>query len=55
MTVTESTVEQAIAAGIDLHSGSRHVRGAEGLANWPDTVEARPDTFMGEALLGPWA
>jgi catechol 2,3-dioxygenase-like lactoylglutathione lyase family enzyme len=22
--------------------------------NWPETVEARPDTFLGEPYLGPW-
>jgi hypothetical protein len=28
--------------------------GSETIATWPKTVEARPDTFTGEALLGPW-
>jgi catechol 2,3-dioxygenase-like lactoylglutathione lyase family enzyme len=28
--------------------------GAADLGSWPDTVAARPDTFMGEAFLGPW-
>ena len=28
--------------------------GADGLDSWPETVEAHPDTFMGEAFLGPW-
>jgi hypothetical protein len=23
-------------------------------ANWPDTVEALPETFIGEPFLGPW-
>ncbi|GAC1316144.1 MAG: hypothetical protein NVSMB2_08740 [Chloroflexota bacterium] len=28
--------------------------GRESLESWPETVEARSDTFMGEAFLGPW-
>jgi catechol 2,3-dioxygenase-like lactoylglutathione lyase family enzyme len=28
--------------------------GAENLEAWPTTVEARPDTFLGEPYLGPW-
>jgi catechol 2,3-dioxygenase-like lactoylglutathione lyase family enzyme len=28
--------------------------GAADLASWPETVAARPDTFMGEPFLGPW-
>jgi catechol 2,3-dioxygenase-like lactoylglutathione lyase family enzyme len=28
--------------------------GAADPATWPDTVEAHPDTYMGEAYLGPW-
>ena len=23
-------------------------------ANWPDTIEAQSDTYLGEAYLGPW-
>ena len=29
--------------------------GSAELTDWPDTVEAHPDTYMGEAYLGPWA
>jgi catechol 2,3-dioxygenase-like lactoylglutathione lyase family enzyme len=28
--------------------------GAERIESWPETVEARPDTFGGEPYLGPW-
>ena len=28
--------------------------GAESIHSWPQTVSARPDTFMGEPYLGPW-
>jgi catechol 2,3-dioxygenase-like lactoylglutathione lyase family enzyme len=28
--------------------------GAERITSWPETVAARPDTFGGEAYLGPW-
>jgi catechol 2,3-dioxygenase-like lactoylglutathione lyase family enzyme len=28
--------------------------GADGIETWPERVEARPDTFLGEPYLGPW-
>jgi hypothetical protein len=34
--------------------GSGEVAGARSIDTWPDAVEARPDTFAGEAFLGPW-
>jgi catechol 2,3-dioxygenase-like lactoylglutathione lyase family enzyme len=42
--------------GPDGYASAADVRadGAESLAAWPETVNARPDTFMGEAYLGPW-
>jgi catechol 2,3-dioxygenase-like lactoylglutathione lyase family enzyme len=35
-------------------SGALNAPGAERIDGWPDTVEARPDTFAGEPFLGPW-
>jgi catechol 2,3-dioxygenase-like lactoylglutathione lyase family enzyme len=35
-------------------AGELRASGAESVSTWPKTVAARPDTFMGEALLGPW-
>ncbi|MBV9579239.1 MAG: VOC family protein [Chloroflexi bacterium] len=35
-------------------SSSLSAPGAENIEAWPATVEARPDTFLGEPYLGPW-
>jgi catechol 2,3-dioxygenase-like lactoylglutathione lyase family enzyme len=40
--------------GPDGHLAAETVVSEATLANWPQTVQARPDTFMGEAFLGPW-
>ena len=34
--------------------GANRAVGAENISSWPQTVAARPDTFMGEPYLGPW-
>lgn len=34
--------------------GEAAVNGARSIAEWPEALEARPDTFAGEAYLGPW-
>jgi catechol 2,3-dioxygenase-like lactoylglutathione lyase family enzyme len=35
-------------------NGSGDVPVARGVDSWPEAVEARPDSFAGEAFLGPW-
>jgi catechol 2,3-dioxygenase-like lactoylglutathione lyase family enzyme len=40
--------------GADGSGWGLHADGASSIAAWPATVPARPDTFSGEAFLGPW-
>ena len=45
---------QQVAADGTPVSGPLRAEGAAHIETWPETVEARPDTFSGEPFLGPW-
>jgi catechol 2,3-dioxygenase-like lactoylglutathione lyase family enzyme len=45
---------QQVGADGSAWGGPLRANGASNVATWPATVEARPDTFSGEAFLGPW-
>jgi hypothetical protein len=45
---------QQVGADGSPWGGALQANGASSVATWPTTVEARPDTFSGEAFLGPW-